>query len=120
MALILVIDDDPQFARLVKKVLEPHGHQVLAANSALSGLRMARDKAVGLILLDINLPDLDGPMVAAILHPSMKARSVPIVAVSAQDDDATRHSILSLGCSGFIAKPLDTRQLPNQIANFLQ
>ena len=120
MALILVIDDDPQLARLIGKVLEPHGHQVLSANSALSGLRMARDENVALVLLDINLPDLDGPMVAAILHPRMQARHVPIIAISAQDDDATRHSILSLGCSGFMAKPLDTRQLPDQIASFLQ
>ncbi len=120
MAVILVIDDDSQFVRLVKKVLEPHGHQVLVATSALSGLRQARDESVELVLLDINLPDLDGQLVAAILHPGMKGRDVPIVAVSAQQDDATRHSVMSLGCAGFIAKPLDTRQFPAQIAAFLR
>ncbi len=119
MALILVIDDDSQFVRLVQKVLEPHGHQVLVANSALSGLRLARDQGVQLVLLDINLPDLDGQTVAAILHPGMKGRNVPIIAVSAQDDDATQHSVMSLGCSAFIAKPLDTRQFPTQIEALL-
>ncbi len=120
MALILVIDDDSQFVRLLEKVLGPHGHQLLVATSALSGLRLARENDVQLVLLDINLPDLDGQLVAAILHPGMKKRNVPVVAISAQDDDAIRHSLMSLGCAGFISKPLDTRQFPAQIAAFLE
>ncbi|NLX10130.1 MAG: response regulator [Chloroflexi bacterium] len=119
MAVILTIEDDPRFARLAAKVLRAAGHTVLHAGTALDGLRLAEQPEVEIVLLDMDLPDLDGKVAAASLRTRLTGRGVPIVAVTARDDGVARRLALGFGCDGFIAKPIDTRAFPHQVVSYL-
>ncbi|MBN1202044.1 MAG: response regulator [Anaerolineae bacterium] len=116
---ILMIEDDDKFARLVEKIMQPAGHTIRLAPTAMDGLNKARDEDIDLVLLDMNLPDLDGKMVATILRSRPGTRKVPIIAVTAQNDNVARRLALSFGCDGFITKPIDTRQFPAQVLSYL-
>lgn len=119
MATILMIEDDVKFVRLAEKVLGVQGHHVISANTALDGLRMAENKDFQLILLDIDLPDLDGKVVANMLRSRPAMRQIPIIAVTAQNDAMTRRLVVAFGCNGFIPKPIDTRSFCAQVTSFL-
>lgn len=119
MSKILMIEDDVNFVRLLEKVLGAQGHQIIHAGTAWSGLHIAEGDEVDLVLLDMDLPDLDGKVVAMTLRARPAMKNVPIIAVTAQNDATTRRLVLAFGCNGFIPKPIDTRTFPNQIAAFL-
>ncbi len=114
MATILHIEDDPQSRLLVRKLLQHAGHEVLEAVSGVEGTRVATHARPDLVLLDINVPDLDGYEVAMLLRERLP--EVPIVAVTAEGDRATA---LGLGCSGFIAKPIEVRTFVATVESFL-
>ncbi len=114
MATILHIEDDPQSRLLVRKLLQRAGHEVLEAVSGVEGTRIATHARPDLVLLDINVPDLDGYEVAMLLRERLA--EVPIVAVTAEGDRATA---LGLGCRGFIAKPIEVRTFVRTVESFL-
>ena len=114
MATILHIEDDPQSRLLVRKLLQRAGHEVLEAVSGVEGTRVAMHARPDLILLDINVPDLDGYEVAMLLRERLA--EVPIVAVTAEGDRATA---LGLGCRGFVAKPIEVRTFVATVESFL-
>jgi len=119
MATVLMIEDDAKFVRLVEKVLGAQGHRVIHSGTALDGLRMAKDEEFQLVLLDIDLPDLDGKVVANTLRGRPAMREIPIIAVTAQNDAVTRRLVMAFGCNGFIPKPIDTRAFCTQVLSFL-
>jgi signal transduction histidine kinase len=114
VATILHIEDDPQSLLLVRKLLQAAGHKVIETSSGLEGARLASEHRPDLVLLDINVPDLDGYEVALLLRGRLPG--VPIVAVTAEGD---RSQSLAVGCDGFLAKPIDVPEFPRQIAAFL-
>lgn len=115
MATILHIEDDPQSRLLVRKLLGAAGHQVLESASGVEGARMADSFRPDLVLLDINVPDLNGYEVALLLR--ARTPGVPIVAITAEGD---RETALAVGCNGFIEKPLDVRAFARVVESFLQ
>jgi DNA-binding response OmpR family regulator len=119
MATILVVEDDLRFARLLEKILRPCGHTVIHAATALDGLNLAERNRIEMVLLDLDLPDLDGKVVATALRARPGMREIPIIAVSAQDDALTRRLVKAFGCNAFIGKPIDTRAFVDRIAAFL-
>ena len=104
MARILYIEDDAASRTLVKKVLEHVGHEVLVADTGLSGVQVATREQLDLVLVDINLPGLDGYEVTLRLRGIPSLQKVPIVALTAHGD---RMTSLAVGCDGFIEKPID-------------
>ena len=114
---ILLIEDDMKCARMVEKVLEPHGFTVYHAVNGLTGLQLARQANFALILLDMDLPDLDGKVVCVQLRGTNKA--VPIVAFTAENGAKAKRMALAFGCNHFISKPIDTRAFPQQLKTFL-
>jgi DNA-binding response OmpR family regulator len=119
MATILVVEDDLRFARLLENILGPCGHTVIHAATALGGLDLAERNRIEMVLLDLDLPDLDGKVVATALRARPGMREIPIIAVSAQDDALTRRLVKAFGCNAFIGKPIDTRAFVDRIAAFL-
>ena len=119
MATILMIEDDHKFYRMMDKVLGAKGHNIIHAGTALDGIQQAERGSIDLVLLDIDLPDLDGKVVATTLRVRPNMRGVPIIAVTAQDDSITRRLVMAFGCDGFIPKPVNTRTFPGQIQAFL-
>lgn len=113
---ILVIEDDPTDRKLFSVVLGTGGHCVLEQASAEATLETAKAGRPELILLDLNLPGIDGLALARRLKADPDTRAIPIVAVTAAPERYSREAALAAGCDAFILKPIDTRKLPEAVA----
>lgn len=116
---ILYIEDNPANRLLVRQVLEVNGYTVVEAADGLSGIQMARDEQPDLILMDINIPGLDGFEAATRIKSMPELSDIPIVALTAKVMAGDRERTLTAGCDGYIAKPIDVDTLPKQVAGFL-
>jgi signal transduction histidine kinase len=117
MPSVLHIEDDPVNRRLVAKLLAKAGYDVVDAATGLSGIRLAAERRPDLVLVDINIPDLDGYEVILRLRGMPDLEGVPIVAITAEGD---KHTSLAVGADGFIGKPIDARSFPRTVERFLR
>jgi len=117
---ILYIEDNRDNRMLVRRVLEGEGYEVAEAEDGWGGLRAARAQRFDLILVDINLPEVDGYEVTARLKELDTVEGVPIIAITANVMKGDREKTLAAGCSGYIQKPIDVDLLPMQVAAFLE
>ena len=106
MARVLVIEDNAANMRLATFVLESAGHVVLGATDAEAGLAVVRDQQPDLVLMDIQLPGMDGLQAAAQLKADPATRAIPIIALTALAMKGDEERIRAAGCDGYIAKPL--------------
>lgn len=120
MIKLLLIEDDMVCANLVKHVLTLNGFEVYHASDALMGLRGARDYNPDAILLDLNLPDLDGKMVALQLRKSPRWAETPIIAFTGEATSKTRRLAMGFGCDEMISKSDDYEELPHQLLEIIQ
>ncbi len=116
MARIVHIEDDPANRLLVRKLLGRAGHEVLDAADGIEGVRLACESSPDLVLVDLNIPGLDGFEVTLRLRGEAGLAGVPIVAITAEGD---RDTSLSVGCDGFLQKPIDARTFAATIAKYL-
>src|SRR5438105_1789724 len=116
---ILHIEDNHENRMLVRAVLEHKGYAIVEAEDGLSGIEAAIREKPALILLDINLPGVEGYETAAILKSFPNLSATPVVAVTAYAMRADRHRALVAGCDGYIQKPIDVDLFPSQVAEFL-
>lgn len=116
---ILYVEDNPENKLLVRRVLEAQGYRVVDADDGLSGIRMAQEIQPDLILMDINLPGMDGYEAATKIKSIPSLRHVPIVALTANVMQGDRERSLAAGCDGYLPKPIDIDQLIEQIEAFL-
>ena len=116
---ILMIEDNLRNARLMQRVLERESYRVLHAEDGETGLEMALSENPDLVLLDLGLPDVDGQTVAAFLKQADALPDTPLVIVTAWPSETARQMVTAYRCQGFIAKPIDTREFPNQVATYL-
>jgi CheY-like chemotaxis protein len=117
---ILYIEDNFENRILIKRVLESEGYTVIEAETGKAGLSTAEKLNPDLILMDINLPDIDGYDCTALLRKLEKLGKVPIVALTANVMEGDRQRALDAGLDGYIPKPIDIDSLPGQIAAFLK
>ena len=119
---ILYIEDNPDNMVLVKRALEAHGYKLLEALNGLTGVRMAETQEVDLILLDINLPDIDGYEVARKIRTSDMKTSlayIPIIAVTANALKGDAEKALAAGCDVYMSKPINIRELWARVEAFV-
>jgi len=116
VATVLHIEDDPSNRLLVRKLLTAAGHEVVDAESGLEGIRLAESRKPDLVLVDIDVPDLDGYEVTLRLRGMPAMQGTPIVAITAEGD---RETSLAVGADGFIQKPIDARRFPAMVERFL-
>lgn len=118
---ILYVEDNPDNMMLVKRALESRGYVLLEAVNGLSGVALAEEKDVDLILLDINLPDIDGYEVARRLRASAKHNLayVPIIAITANALKGDAEKALSAGCDVYMSKPINIRELWARVEAFV-
>jgi CheY-like chemotaxis protein len=119
-AKVLYIEDDSASRRLVNRLLSSSGFEVLTAADGLEGVALAHKMQPNLILMDINLPNMDGRALTTRLRSSPYFTDTPIIALTAQRDADDRKMALAAGCTGFLTKPIDVDAFPQQIASFLQ
>ncbi len=117
---ILHVEDNPDNRRLVRRVLVGAGYQVIDAADGLEGIELAVREQPDLILLDINMPRFDGYEAAAAMRAFPALQSSLIVALTAYTNSGDRERILTAGCNGYIAKPIDVDRFPEQIEEFLR
>jgi two-component system cell cycle response regulator DivK len=117
---ILYIEDDPLNRILIHRVLNAEGYDVTFAENATEALNHLANKDYNLILMDINLPDIDGYSLTTRLRENPKYKNTPIVALTANVMKGDRERSLESGCDGYIQKPIDVDTLPSQIRVFLK
>jgi two-component system cell cycle response regulator DivK len=118
---ILYVEDNPDNLLLVKRVLQAGGYNVLEAKNGTEGLDIAKNQEVDLILLDINLPDIDGYEVARRLRGSSDSRLtyVPIIAITANALKGDAEKALEAGCDVYMSKPINIRELRARVEAFV-
>jgi two-component system, cell cycle response regulator DivK len=118
---ILYIEDNPDNMMLVQRALEARGYRLLKAANGLDGVATAETEPVDLILLDINLPDIDGYEVARRLRSSRKRElnSVPIIAITANALKGDAEKALDAGCDVYMSKPINIRELWARVEAFV-
>ncbi len=116
---ILVVEDIPINMELTTDLLEVAGYKVLQAETAETGIEMAKVEAPDLILMDIGLPGMDGLAATGILKQDQLTKDIPIIALTSHAMKEDKEKIMAAGCDGYITKPIDTREFPKTVAHFL-
>ena len=116
---ILYIDDDPLNRSLINRLLTNYNFQVIEADNGLAGIQIAQQDPPDLILMDINMPGLDGHETTTRMRTIPGLKDTPIIAVTARSTTGERELALAAGCNGYIAKPIDVDEFPNQVTTYL-
>lgn len=119
MKRVLVIEDNEKNMYLMTFLLEKMGHRVLQAVTGEEGVETAEREVPDLVLMDIQLPGIDGFEATRRIRASVAARDVPIVAVTSFAMTGDRERLLAAGCNGYIEKPIDPDAIRAQISGFL-
>ena len=106
----LIVEDNELNLKLLKDILDFHGYSTMVTGLGAAALDLARQHHPGLILLDIQLPDISGTEVARRLKADKETRAIPIIAVTAFAMPGERIKILDSGCDAYISKPFDIRE----------
>ena len=117
---ILYIEDNHENRLLVRRILEAEGYSMLEATDGPTGLEVAAQMQPDLILLDINLPEIDGYDLARRFRNTPGLQQVPILAITANVMKGDRERTLNSGCDGYIQKPIDVDRLPQLVRTALQ
>jgi two-component system cell cycle response regulator DivK len=120
MATVLVIEDNAANMALAVFLLQQAGHMVLSATNAEAGLTLARDERPGLILMDIQLPGMDGLEATPVLKRDDVTRGIPVIALTALAMKGDEERIRAAGCDGYIAKPMRYQEFLATVAAQLE
>jgi len=107
MARILIVEDSPANMQLFSIVLESDGHTLLGAERAQTGIELAREHVPDLILMDIQLPGMDGVTALGLLRADPRTRAIPVAALTAYAMKGDREKLLASGFNAYIEKPID-------------
>jgi CheY-like chemotaxis protein len=117
---ILVVDDNEMNLKLLRWLLEKSGYQVHTACDAQTARASVRALHPRLVLMDIQLPDVDGLQLTREFKADPELRDIPVVAVTSYAMKGDKQKTLDAGCDGYITKPIDTRQFPLEIEEYLR
>lgn len=117
-ALILIVEDNDMNLRLARDVLQYHGFRTLEAMTAADGIALASEHRPDLVLMDINLPDMDGVSALQRLRAEPETKSIPVVALTAFALQADQDRLSAAGFDGYLGKPIDVRAFPEQVRRY--
>jgi len=115
---ILIVEDNALNMKLVRTLLEFSGYEVFSAMDAEKGLQLAREHHPNLILMDIQLPGMDGLTATRIIKKDPEFGQVPVIALTSFAMQGDEEKALDAGCDGYITKPIDTREFCKTIAEY--
>jgi CheY-like chemotaxis protein len=116
---ILVVEDNERNLKLIRDVLQFAGYEIVEATSGEQGVALAQDCEPDLVLMDLQLPQMDGTEALRLLRESPRTRDVPVVAVTAFAMREDRERAFGAGFDGYLQKPISIRALPEQVRSFL-
>jgi two-component system cell cycle response regulator DivK len=119
-ALILIVEDNDKNLKLARDLLQHHGFRTLEADTAGTGIALAEQHVPDLILMDIQLPDVDGVTALGRLRESAITSSIPVVALTAFAMDADRERLLAAGFDGYLAKPIDIHHFADDVRQYCE
>ena len=120
MANVLTVDDSPSVCQMVKMVLGPEGHNVVAAHDGAAGLSKARAERFDLILTDLNMPVMNGMEMIRAVRALPNQVGVPIVFLTTESDETAKRDAKAAGATGWLTKPFRPEQLHNVIARLVR
>jgi two-component system cell cycle response regulator DivK len=118
---ILCIEDNPDNMMLIRRVTQARGYQLIEAETGAEGLSLAEDRDIKLVLLDINLPDIDGYEIARRLRTDLNHREtrIPIIAITANALRGDAEKAIHAGCDVYMSKPINIHELWERVAFYL-
>ncbi len=116
---VLYVEDNAENRTLVRRVLEAEGYRMIEADSAVQAFQQIKAHHPQLILMDINMPDVDGYTLTSQIKSMPDSRNIPIIAVTANVMRGDRERSLEAGCDGYIQKPIDIDILTQQMERYL-
>lgn len=116
---ILYVEDNPDNRSLIRRVLESEDYSIIEAVNANQALEKLEGGNIDLVLMDINMPDMDGYTLTAKIKAVQKFSKIPIIAVTANVMRGDREKSLEAGCDGYIQKPIDIDTLAQQIERYI-
>lgn len=119
MAKIVIIEDDEMSAEHLAHILTSSGHEILHEVNGTDGIQMVKNEAPDVVLLDINLPDVDGKVVARRLRSLPNGQFLPIIAVTGLSSETFRQLARAYGCDDVITKPINRETLLHTIEQYL-
>ena len=119
MSTVLIVEDNEKNMKLVRDILQHQGHATLEAMTGRDGVEMATTLLPDLILMDIQLPDIDGIQALREIRTVAALDAVPVVAVSASVMPDEQHKIVSSGFDAFVTKPINLKQFRETVQRFL-
>jgi two-component system, cell cycle response regulator DivK len=118
--LVLIVEDNEKNLKLARDLLNYHGFTTIEAMNAEDGLALARERVPGLVLMDIQLPGMDGVSALEKLRADAATARIPVVAMTASVMKEDRERFDKAGFDGFITKPIDVKSFPDQIRGYLR
>ena len=119
MSTILIVEDNEKNMKLVRDILQHQGHTTLEAATGNDGVRLAQEHRPDLILMDIQLPDIDGIAALRQIRAQPKLDATPVIAVSASVMPDEQQKVVSSGFDAFITKPIDLKRFRETVQRFL-
>ncbi len=120
MARILVVEDNPTNMKLAVLLLERDGHEVIQASDAEEGIRLAQTRMPQLILMDVQLPGMDGLSASRLLKADAATQGIRIVALTALAMNGDREKVDAAGCDGYLAKPIRYQEFQKLVGEMLR
>ena len=117
---IIVVEDNELNMKLVKGLIKIGKYRMLEASDAESGIQLIREKKPDLVLMDIQLPGMDGLSATKILKEDPNLKDMPIVALTSYAMEGDKEKALQAGCTGYITKPIDTRNFLETLSQYLE
>jgi CheY-like chemotaxis protein len=117
---ILVVEDNELNMKLVRGLIKIGKYRMLEANDAEFGIQLIREQQPDLVLMDIQLPGMDGLSATKIIKEDPDLKDIPIVALTSYAMQGDKEKALAAGCTGYIAKPIDTRKFLETVSQYLK
>jgi len=117
--LILIIEDNEKNRKLVRDVLQVKGHKTIESETAEQGLKLALEKSPALVLMDIQLPGMDGIAALKQLRANPQTKNIPVIAITASAMNYTRKTMLAEGFDGYQSKPISVQDFLGEIERVL-
>ncbi len=117
--LILIVEDEPRNLTLLRDLLQVSGYKTIEATDGEQGVELAKSNKPDLILMDIQMPVMDGFEATRILKADTATSNIPVLALTSYAMKGDKERILEAGCDGYLAKPLDIKELLKIVAEYL-